>query len=346
MIGFSQAKAITSYNSVVDWLETSRNRKSGIFVVPADTYYVAVWGTAEAFAAGTGAFYVDSIRVKNISRAFYDVSDPSKPGTVREGTEVEGPANQGRKIARGYQEGTCRHGDVVTFNPVFQNAPRVDIAGGISYEPRSGQWSGAAYDAALPQVPDQSADGLTASGFTMRARLRQPVGTTARSENFPANNLDTLGEAVEKTLVNPPAVEDRYFVHYSVDIDVDAEFGGATSLVIVVAVETFEDIDGQWRERNTKSYSCSAPGGGSNSISLASEVMQAVASGLSTTAPGDKIRIKVKTVTKTGGGFTSFSVVGFTAGGVTYDTNNSAEATASQTPVASIQVRWKAMEVG
>lgn len=174
-----------------------------------------------------------------------------------------------RSLAKGHQQGTAQHGDSVTFATAYQNPPLVLLKGGIVYEPRSGSWT-TTYSSTLPQYIEQEALNLTASGFTVRARLRQKGSPTAQSDEFGASNaLDTDGESTTATLVPAGATSDQYTIHYSVRIRVTCPGSGTQSGGVTVAIDTDDGGGGGFVERLATAYSADATAGAGGCIASA-----------------------------------------------------------------------------
>lgn len=260
-------------------------------------------------------------------------------------------------VVRGRQSGSVRHGDSVTFNPPFQNAPLVLIRGGIEYQPDSTKWTGgAAFSATKPQYQDFGADSLSASGFIARARLRQKnVTITARTANFPANTLVAVGQAstdgsgTGAVLASAPANTDEYAVHFRVVLDAvaDPAPGPGYSHTWVIAIDTRPDGVSSWTERGSRSFAQSVGPSASATDTYANEELTIVVAGLTTTA---QVRVRIKSQSTSGiggGGCTvhAFDGVGDPSSGVTYNTSAAADTYASKTPDTDDRVYWEAMEV-
>lgn len=254
-------------------------------------------------------------------------------------TQSDG-ANQ-RVLARGRETGQGRNGDSVAFGVSYQNPPLVVLAGGISYEPRSGQWS-PSYDSTKPQYQDRKALNLTASGFTLRAQLRQKGATTAQKDDFPSlNALTALNATTEANLDPGGAAGDTYAVRYNVRLRIPCT-AKLESGSITVAVDTNDG--GGWVERAATTYAGEAvPGecsGYYEQWDWTGEVVNLTVSGLGL---NDDIRLRIKA---TSGSIWSFSVHGFVeaadgTAGVTYST--ASDATASMTPDTEDAVTWDSL---
>jgi hypothetical protein len=253
----------------------------------------------------------------------------------------------------GHSTGSARFpGSRILFPENYQNPPLVLLRGGLLSEPRAkwgplgnGSETGA-FNAALPVYEDLVALNLDASGFDLRARLRQKSGSTARSDNFPAgNSLSGLGATTQATLANAPANNDTYTANYTVSGTLTPFPGGSASLDVIVALDTSNNSGGTWQTRATKAYSIRAFGS-PRTISWNAETMVAVAQ---LQAPGARVRLRIDTVdwTDDSGGTMSLAVHGRSGGGdgsgVTY--NTSVDNFASKTPDTEDLITWEAIEV-
>lgn len=254
-----------------------------------------------------------------------------------------------RVLAKGHQAGQAQDGDAVSFNPAFQNPPMVVMRGGISYEPRSGQWS-PSYDSAKPQYDDMEPVNLSASGFTLRARLRQKGAQTGQSDNFsPSDNaLDALDETTEADLDPAGAAGDQYTIHYSVMLQIVCPIAsGKPPVTASITVAIDSNDGGGWVERAAVTYAETAYwedclGADYVEFNWTHEQRTITVSGLGV---NDDIRIRIKAVT---GQVYAFEVHGFhstpdASAGVTY--NTASDAVASKTPDAEDLVQWEALTV-
>src|SRR5690606_6072157 len=124
----------------------------------------------------------------------YAVVAEDEAGTIASPNVLQSDGVAARVLAKGHVSGIARDGQTVVFPQPFQHVPMVLLRGGISYEPRSGQWS-PAFAPNKPQYDDLAALDLTVAGFTMYAKLRQKGTPTTRSHNFPlGNNLTAIGD--------------------------------------------------------------------------------------------------------------------------------------------------------
>lgn len=265
-----------------------------------------------------------------------------------------------RPVLRGTQKGQARHGDAITFAPPYQSPPQIRLSGSraITHEPRakynaSGDGTGAgAYQAGKPTFADLLALNVSASGFTMRARLRQPDATiTTRTHNFPANTLTAAGQFAEVTLANAPANNDQYACRYTVSVGGTAN-SGVVNISTVIAVDTWESTTSIATERavsptytHTEEDGVPSPG-----PTVTTDWLTATVSGLDAL---DKIRVRIKSITVLGDGTASVTVVAhtgtapYTAPGVQYTTSAAADLYASMTPPSDTAavIDWEAFEV-
>lgn len=281
-------------------------------------------------------------------------------GTTLPSNTVQTDGVTTRSLMKGHQGGDAVHGGAITFSPTFQSTPLILLRGGILHEPRAKWGTAAAVDAGTassaysttqPTIEDMTALNPSASGFTLRARLRQPGTLTARSHDFPSSNdLDTDEEATEVTLSNAPAVDDTYTVHFSVAMSIASGESEGSSLDVTVAIDSGVETGGStvWTERQTLTYNVTAAAADVGSSSLSHQTMVMTVSGLDTT---DKVRLRIKDIALVGAGasITNLTVHGFDgsgdpAAGVTYTTDAGPQY-ASKTSDAGVSVEWEAMLV-
>lgn len=254
-------------------------------------------------------------------------------------------AGVARSLAKGYQSGFARDGDVITFSPVYQNSPQVLIHGGILFDNGLGTTA--------IQYEDFAAVGLTASGFTVRAKIKKKGTITARTAEFTASLTATSvgGVTGNATLASDPSNDNNYKARFRVDV-VCSTVSGAGTTTIVVAIEVSADGSTGWTEYATRSFSASrtTPGTTTNTYS-GNEVTVNVA-GL--TNVNAAVRLKYKSRTNTGNAApgTTQTVTGYnnTGGGadaghgVTYNTT-SGDTINNKTPAADDYVTWESFEV-
>jgi len=102
--------------------------------------------------------------------------------------------NEASSLAYGIQTGTAADGDTITFDPAFSGVPAIIFGdGGITYSSTLG---------AVNTQRILQALNLTASGFTMKAKLADLGAPTARSFNFSgvyaASDTATVGDYASK----------------------------------------------------------------------------------------------------------------------------------------------------
>lgn len=265
-----------------------------------------------------------------------------------------------RAITKGHVSGTGRHGATVTFPNNFQNVPLVLISGGISHEPRA-KWGATgdgteagAYNAALPTYADIAALNLTASGFTLRARLKQKGAQTARSANADTanNSLTSAGASAAATLNNAAsgASADYYQINYKISVDATNIHGGLARTTAVLAIDSSSDGGSTWVQRASFSYeSICDTVGTTNTEDWTFEAVGLTVSGLSSTATADKLRIRIVSITKTDGGsvtahlFSTVATIPDPAAALLYNTT-SGDQFANRTPDADDIMKWEALE--
>lgn len=257
-----------------------------------------------------------------------------------------------RKITKGHIGGTGKNGDVITFSENFQATPIIVVEGGLTYEPRTGQWSGS-YNAALPQSFQREGVNVSVSGFTLRGRLMQKGTATARTHNFPASNdLDTIGETTELTLSNAPSSNDQYTVNFSVSLSVTnlgPGIGSTSDAYLEVAVDTMTD-GVSWVQRAQRPFhETDVFGGGATTLTVPVEPVIISVTGVDSS---DKVRIRIVSLVvfndPGSSGSSTFSVHGFDGtadpdSGVTYTT--ATDIFATMTPDTPDLLIWHAMEV-
>lgn len=274
--------------------------------------------------------------------ANYAVQAQDDAGLVADPDVTQSDGVVARVIAKGRQTGTAQHGDAVTYAQTFQSVPMVLLNGGISYEPRSTQWS-TAFTAGLPQYDDLVALNPTASGFTMRARLRQKGASAAQTDDFATNSLSTVGATANANLVPGGSVNDNYTVRYRVAFDLACPTPGKPPITgtVTVAVDTNDGGGGGFVERRTDNYLHT------NSVAECStSFVEEATVGITVSGLGssDDIQIRIAAIT---GGATSVVVHGKTSTdatrGVSY--NTAVDAYAEKTPDADDTITWDAMAV-
>lgn len=276
-----------------------------------------------------------------------------------------------RQLARGRYAGTARNDVDISFPQVYQNPPMVILRGGALHEPRAlwgatgigdGTETGA-YDNTKPTYEDLAALNLTASGFKLRARLRQKGVATPRSANADTanNNLTAVGQSAAATLNNAPsgAVADQYTLRYKVVLQTDDpnNLGDPGPPVVPpyfiaatteIAIDSSADGGTTWIERAAYVYTVSARAT-TASRTWAEEIKTLTVSGLDSAAPADKFRIRIKSFSFDGATgsvsahlFSTAATPADTSAGLTY--NTATDQYASKTPDAADVIYWETME--
>lgn len=270
-----------------------------------------------------------------------------------------------RVLAKGHYSGTGQNGDSVVFPTAYQNPPLVIIKGGANSEPRA-KWGATGdgsetgtYDSAKATYDNTDALNLDASGFDIRARLRQKSGSTPVSVNADVadNLLDAVGETASATLASAAsgAVADQYTLRYFVRLDitgtVDTDIGAEMS--VDVAIDSIDNGGGSWTERASYSYDIVTLASGGASQDWNNEAKTVTVSGLTSAATADQFRIRIKSIT-TGGVtsgtysvevhlFSTAATVPDATGGLTYAT--ASDNFASKTFDGDDVVAWESIEV-
>lgn len=159
-------------------------------------------------------------------------------------------AGSAKGIGKGVVVGQCSDGVPVTFPTTYQNVPKVIVIGGISYEPRSGQWS-PSFSSTTQQAADTAAENLSASGFTPRGKLRQPGTPTTRTHQFAGTQLDTPGETDSLTTANAPAANNIYTVRAKGELHIRQKTATAATITLQFALDSSFDAGANWSERQT-----------------------------------------------------------------------------------------------
>jgi hypothetical protein len=279
----------------------------------------------------------------------YDDGGFSSKSITDDGTQLDGAVSQlsastARALSKGYQRGTARDGDTVTFSPVYQNPPQVVISGGVLFDNTLGT-------TAL-QYGDAAPVGLTASSFVMRAKIKTLGTITARTGDFTASLTATsVGSVVGKATVgNAPSNDSNYKARFRVDVDC-ATLSGAGTTTVVVAVEVSADGTTGWTEYATRSFTASRATPGSITETYNGQEVVVNVGGL-VGGSGAAVRLKYKSKSQTGASTGSAIITGYnnTLGGadaghgVTYNTS-SGDTEHSKTPAASDTVTWESFEV-
>lgn len=246
-----------------------------------------------------------------------------------------------RVIAKGHQAGTGRNGDAIVFAQAFQNVPMILLRGGIKYEPRVVQWV-SAYASGSPQYEDLVALSPSASGFTLRARLRQKGALTARTADFPTNSVTSVGgDSGSATTANAPSSNDQYTVRFDVTVSTAEDPGIPVTAALTVALDTWDGSS--WTERYTSTFTRSVTSPGSSTFG-GTQVVNITIAGMGATSA---FRVRAKAFSdSSSGGDSSFILHGRTAAdstrGVSY--NTASDAYASATPDTDDVIYWEAIE--
>jgi hypothetical protein len=115
--------------------------------------------------------------------------------------------NEASSLAYGIQTGSATDGATITFDPVFSGVPAIIFGDG-----------GITYSATLGAVDTQrilQALNLTASGFTMKAKLADLGAPTARSFNF--SGVYAASDTATKALA-AEAYDDAYTANFTMRI--------------------------------------------------------------------------------------------------------------------------------
>lgn len=124
-----------------------------------------------------------------------------KGAIIVDGTEL-------KTLAYGVQTGTAYDGDVITFDPVFNDVPAVIMGdGGITYSGTLG---------AVDTQRILQAQDLTQTGFTMKAKLGDLGAPTARTLNFSNTDVSTI--VATKTLA-AEAYDDAYTANFVMTVE-------------------------------------------------------------------------------------------------------------------------------
>jgi hypothetical protein len=264
-----------------------------------------------------------------------------------------------KALQKGYQSGTARHGDAITFPQPYQSPPFVRITGGANSQP-SALWgtiaqvdagTASAARATAAEIDACSALGLTASGFGVRALLRQPGTSTARTDNFSSgHSLTAAGQSIAVTLANAPAFDDQYRTRGRSEWTFTARAGTVQSAVITVLIQSSADSGSSWTTRATVTHTIDDDntGGGSSGTfsSIDFDELMAVA-GLDNT---DQIRIRLDSIVRGSlstltGSVKGYGATGLPTGGVTYTTQTGGQF-ASKTPTVADTILWEAWTNG
>lgn len=236
-----------------------------------------------------------------------------------------------KNIAAGrYATGARSNAESFSYPANYQNPPAINILGGLSYEPASVWGSTAQADAntglgalapfAARQIDEVVAYNVTASGASLRGRLRQASTVTARTDTFAAGTFGS-GGSMAVTLANAPSNDDRYTASYTYDFESSGIPGKTGSVSATVSLEHFNGS--VWITDSTVTYSGSdIPSGGI--IVSGSDTQVAVVSGLTNTS---QLRLRCSA-----GAGTGSRIYTVDPGTVTYNTT-AGDQYASKTPI-------------
>lgn len=253
------------------------------------------------------------------------------------GGVVQSDGAGGRPMVRGRQRGTCRHGDVIAFSPVFQNVPVGRIWGGALNEPRSkwgstGSGSETGAVANTPQYEDFAALGLSASGFTCRARLRQKGTPTPRTDTWGSGNtITTYGATTSsRTTANAPSVNDNYLVSFtgSIVLVTDHFDIGHYTASVTIAIDLDITGTGGWNEVGTRTYTAQGDVTNVSYPDYTEPISDAVPIAAASLTSSSRFQLRIKDWSDT----TALSSFSITANDVTYTTEGTGSQFASKTP--------------
>ena len=240
----------------------------------------------------------------------------------------------------------------MTFDPSFNNVPMVGFAPRcITHQPDNAEWDNG-YDDTKPTYLELVALDLTASGFTMRARLRQKAVQTAQDDDFAAGAariLDAVGEDREANLNPAVAVSDQYTTHFKVELEAHNTFPETWPWYARITVAIDTNDGGGWFERATFEYQVGSGVSSTSDNTWAHEQKIITVSGL---ILNSDIRIRLKTVDESPKTdwdtmeVTCFNkdTDGDAENGVTY--NTATDSYADATPDAGEDTQpWEALEV-
>jgi len=222
-----------------------------------------------------------------------------------------------RPMMRGYQVGSYRHGDSVTFSTPYANTPKVRISGGIKHEPR-GLWGTnggtSPVNTALPQIEDFGLDQISKSGGVMRARLRQPGTTAPGSDAWSGTTQVTTAGAVTSNRA-PTAVANNGVYSITGTLAINQTYepsaGGTQTVSATVAMDVDPLGNGGWVEVATQTLSTSSSSGNvSRSVALS---LSCTRSDVTTSS---QFRLRMKTVSD----YYGLSTETGTASALTYTT--------------------------
>lgn len=294
--------------------------------------------------AGSGqamTFFLDSLWLEEAeSRRRMDTvipGDAQVNGTVqvKDGTNYSRLARN-RRVVTG-----LTHGAAVAFDPPFVGTPFYVLRGGIVHQPDSAAWSTpASYNATKYQTPNLFIDGLTGSGGTLVAQLRQlGGGTNNRSDSYGAQLLDAAAEEATVSpsyLASEASADNSYRVTFDVDMSLASNVGETATLQLEVGL--YVDLGSGPVLRDSRTYVVVTLADGTLAAeSWPDESFTISQTGVDST---DDFTLKIISLTQTGGYSASAEVV---CGALEYATSTAALITATMTP-DSVRVTADALE--
>lgn len=241
---------------------------------------------------------------------------------------------QKRPLVKGLQFGTGRDGDHITFSPAFQNPPKITVWGGANIEPNSANWSvPSSYNSLQRHYDDAKGVNITAAGFDIYAKLRQPGAATLRTNNFTAGTLTAAGQTKSVTVANAPARDDSYTVIISMTMTLSSKYATKVTGTLVWAVDV--DNGSGFVQQAIRSFSMSTESV-TDDVQIDSDFAHISATGWTSTT---QVRVR----------FVSFDITGVSKNPtscvvdpdrVQYYT--ATDITASKTPLAQDFVNWRA----
>jgi hypothetical protein len=279
-----------------------------------------------------------------------------------------------RQIAKGHYAGTAKNESAITFPQSYQNAPVVLVGLGGLVDQTGAVW-GTTWDGPNQRYGTSArpagniynevyAYDVTAATCKIRARLRSKSGSTLRTANADTadNNLTAVGHTAAATIHTAPsgAVGDAYTIKFKVSVQTDDPMNGGDpgppptlpyllTVTAVIAIDSSIDGGTNWVERATYSYAASARDV-TAADSWPTEVKTVNVSGLTSGAPADKLRIRIKSFTFNGTSgsvsahlFSTVATVPDLDPGLSYYT--AADAYANKTPDTEDVVTFDIFEV-
>ena len=263
--------------------------------------------------------------------------------------QSDGVSNLG--VSKGLQGGTVNGGELstgtwldgptVSFPIQYSVAPTVTMfpgAGTRYNEPDVGTWSSTAYSSTVGQSVELEPVGVSATGFTPRARLSQAAGAiTDRSEAYGAGTLTTVGEAIAQALGNTPAYNDQYTNFYDVTVTRNStdELEGTARVTVAIDLSSVGSASTVWSEQSveTEIFLMTSTAAQTNSSENQLNVMAGVTSTYG-------IRQRFKSVTVTGTITTGDFAVSIDPNRVTFQSSTATSIFAPMCPTTSDTVRW------